>query len=930
MDRKMKYTIYFSRLIFISLVLLISCQKREYLPLQVSNLRTEMLVNPEGIDAMKPKLTWELSGDHRGIIQTDYRILVASSPDKLEANEGDLWDSGEVESDKSILVSYEGKPLKSRMRCYWKVKVWSENGESDWSEPARWSMGFLYEQDWQGRWIGFDRAFPWDNEGMFSRLSARYFRKEFTTSKEISHATVYIIGLGLYELYINGQKIGNQVLAPAPTDYNKNVKYNVFDVTGNVQTGNNAVGVVLGNGRYYTMRHNYKPYKIKDFGYPKLLLQLEVEYADGTKKVISTDNSWKGTADGPIRSNNEYDGEDYDARKEMPGWTYAGFNDSNWEAVEYVQEPGGDLEAQMNENMKVMGSVNPVSINLIKPDTYIMDMGQNMTGWIKMKLKGEKGRLVKLRFAEILKENGELFTDNLRDAKVTDIYILKGGEEEVWEPSFVYHGFRYVEISGYPGKPTTDDFEGKVVYDNIETTGTFETSSSVTNQIFRNACWGISGNYKGMPVDCPQRNERQPWLGDRAVGSHGESFIFDNARLYIKWLDDIRNTQKADGSICDVAPAYLKYYSDNMTWPGTYLLITDMLYNQFGDKAVIVKHYSSMKKWMEYMRNNYMTEKFIVTKDSYGDWCVPPETIEAGRGKSADVKHPSSLISTAYYYHLLQLMERFAKLTGNDADISGYTVLADSMKAGFNNHFYNPESSSYGDNKLTDNLLPLSFGMVPDGQTEKVVKNIVNIIEETNNGHLSCGVVGIQWLMRGLTENGRADLAYKIATSTTYPGWGYMIENGATTIWELWNGNTAAPNMNSYNHVMLLGDLIVWYYENLAGIKSNPEKPGFKEIIMVPEIIDGLDFVNASCHSMHGLIKSEWRKEANNFFWDITVPGNSKAMVFIPANAKSDVTENGEKATKADGIKFLRMEQGRAVFEIGSGEYHFKSKLRKG
>jgi alpha-L-rhamnosidase len=459
-----------------------------------------MLTDPEGIDAFNPKLTWELSGDQRGIIQTAYRILVASTPDKLEANEGDLWDSGKVESDQSILVPYSGKPLLSRNRCFWKVKVWSENGESDWSRPAKWSMGYLYEKDWQGRWIGFNRTFPGDDIVFFSRLSAHYFRKEFTASKEIQHATINIIGLGLYELYINGQKIGNQVLAPTPTDYVKNVKYNVFDETGNIQSGKNAIGVVLGNGRYFTMRQNYKPYKIKNFGYPKLLLQLEVEYTDGTKTVVYSDNTWKGTADGPIRSNNEYDGEEYDARKEMPGWNRTGFNDSHWETAEFVQEPGGDFEAQMNENMKVMRSVKPVSISLLKPDTYIMDMGQNMAGWVKMKVKGEKGRQVKLRFAEILQADGELFTYNLRDAKVTDIYTLRGGDEEVWEPSFIYHGFRYVEISGYPGKPAPDDFEGRVVSDNMKTIGTFETSSSITNKIFKNACWGIFSNYKGWEI----------------------------------------------------------------------------------------------------------------------------------------------------------------------------------------------------------------------------------------------------------------------------------------------------------------------------------------------------------------------------------------------------------------------------------------------
>lgn len=886
-----------------------------------------MLKNPEGIDEINPKLSWEISGDRRGIIQTAYRILAASSPEKLSANEGDLWDSGKVLSGSSIHVPYIGAPLKSRMRCYWKVKVWSEDGESDWSEPAYWNMGLLHEIEWQGIWTGLDKSFPWDDEGMFSRLSARYLRKDFEVNKEIKRATVYIIGLGLYELYINGQKIGDQVLAPAPTDYLKNVKYNVFDVTDKIKAGDNAAAVILGNGRYFTMR-NYKAYKIKNFSYPKMLFQLEVEYSDGSVSVTKSDETWKITADGPIRSNNEYDGEEYDARKEMPGWNLAGFDAGNWLNAESVQEPGGRLEAQMNENMKIIQSLRPVAIKRIRPDTYIMDMGQNMVGWIKMKVKGERGKQIKLRFAEILKDNGELSTYNLRDAKATDIYVLKGEREEIWEPSFVYHGFRYVEISGYPGVPEIEDFEGRVVSDDIKTIGTFETSNEITNQIFRNAWWGIIGNYKGMPIDCPQRNERQPWLGDRTVVSYGESFIFDNARLYLKWMDDIYFTQKADGAICDVAPAYFKYYSDNMTWPGTYLMVARMLNVQFGEKSHIEKHYPSMKKWLNYMRERYMNENYIVTKDSYGDWCAPPETIEAGRGKSANVKHPSKLISTAYYYHFMELMQGFASLTGNDPDIAGFADLAGKIRKGFNDEFFNPESYSYGENTLTDNLLPLYFGIVPEDRKAKVLDNIIKIIEITNNGHLSCGVIGVQWLMRTLTENGRSDLAFRIATNTTYPGWGYMIENGATTIWELWNGNTAAPDMNSYNHVMMLGDLIIWYYENLAGIKSDPDYPGFKKIIMNPEIIDGLDFVKASYNSVHGLIRSEWKKEGNKFHWDLTIPGNSIAIISIPANNRSDVSESGIKATDAEGIRFLKMQDGRAMFEIGSGQYSFVSEYQ--
>ncbi len=893
--------------------------------LKVSNLRTEMLINPVGIDVVKPRLSWQLSSEERGIVQTSYRILVASSPDKLENNQGDIWDSGTVDSDQSHLVGYNGQGLRSRDKCYWKVKVWSGNTESAWSEPAFWSIGLLYYKDWSGRWIGFDRPFPWDEDSFHARLSARYFRKEFGSEKEIKQATLSIIGLGLYELYINGEKIGDQVLAPTPTDYTKNVKYNTFDVTNNLQTGKNALGVVLGNGRYYTMRQHYKPYKIKNFGFPKMLLQLEIEYADGSLQRIKTDNSWKGTADGPILSNNEYDGEEYDARKEMPGWNTVGFDDSNWLRAEYVQEPRGDFEAQMNENMKVMMDLEPVSITEIKPDTFIMDMGQNMVGWIKMRVQGKSGDQVKLRFAEILNDEGELAMANLRDAKVTDIYTLKGSSEEVWEPSFIYHGFRYVEITGFPGKPKIENFQGRVVYDSIETKGSFETSNKITNQIYKNAYWGILGNYKGMPVDCPQRNERQPWLGDRAIGSRGESFVFDNGKLYAKWLDDIKYSQKADGAICDVAPAYWRYYSDNMTWPGTYLIIAHMLYEQFGDKKPIEKHYPYMKKWLQYMRDRYMTDDYIVTKDSYGDWCVPPVSIEAGRGKSGDVKRPSSLISTAYYYYFMQMMQDFAKRTGNEVDIAEYAELGKKIKESFNAKFYNQENSFYGNNKLTDNLLPLYFGLIPEEHIDKVFVNIVHTIEVTNQGHLSTGLIGAQWLMRGLTNYGRSDLAYKIATNTTYPSWGYMVENGATTIWELWNGNTAAPNMNSYNHTMLLGDLITWYYENLAGIKSDPENPGFKTIVMKPELPDGLDYVNASYETPYGKITSEWKKDASTFNWTINIPANTQAHVYIPVNSKMNITESGKKIDHADGVKLIRKEGRRALFELGSGDYYFLS-----
>ena len=802
--------------------------------IRVHSLKCEMLEHPVGIDTPSPRLSWMISSDSRSIKQTACHVLVASSEALLEADSADLWDSGKIPGDQSSHVFYQGGSLNSRMKVFWKVKAWSGQRTSPWSEIRSWHMGLMHHTDWKGRWIGFDRAFPWDREEMYSRLSARYFRKEFhiEPGKEIREATLHIMGLGLYELYLNGQKAGEQVLAPSPTDYLKNVKYNSYEVKDLLVPGDNSIGVVLGNGRYHAMRQHYKPYKIKNFGYPKLLLNLFVQYTDGTVEVLSTDSTWRGTADGPIRSNNEYDGEIYDARKEFKEWSRSGFDDRKWLQAEYVQEPGGYYEAQMNENMAVMDTVRPVSLVEHCPGVYILDLGQNMAGFLKIRVEGERGNTIKLRFAESLNEDGSLFTENLRTALATDFYTLRGQGPEEWQPTFVYHGFRYAELSGFPGTPDISDFTGLVVYDQLPLTGSFSSSDTLLNQLFANAFWSINANYKGMPVDCPQRNERQPWLGDHAVGSYGESFLFDNSRLYAKWLDDIRYAQRADGSIPDVAPAFWRYYSDNMSWAGTYLIVAEMLYRQFGDLSSIQKHYPYMKKWLTYMKQQYLVDGILI-KDSYGDWCAPPVSVDAGKGMSANVKLPSALISTAYYYHFMNLMQEFALLTDQPEDIALFKQDAEQVKKDFNREFLLEDRQGYGNNSLTENLLPLSFGLVPPELEAGIITRVEQIISDYDD-HLSSGVIGVQWLMRTLSRNGMEDLAFRIATRTTYPSWGYMLEHGATSFWELWNGNTAAPDMNSQNHVMLMGDLLVWCFEDLAGIRSHPDYPAFKKILMAP------------------------------------------------------------------------------------------------
>lgn len=892
----------------------------------LQKLTCDGMPDPVGLENQRPELGWQITSNERNVKQTAYQVLVATSPGKLTENEADLWNSGKVETNSSQYNAYEGRQLKSRMDCYWKVRVWTNNGESEWSEPAQWSMGLLYYKDWSARWIGFDRAFEWDDDSFHSKLSARYFRKEINLKKEVKRARAYVIGLGLYEFSLNGEKVGDAVLAPAPTDYFENVKYNVFDLTDQLKSGKNALGVKLGNGRFYTMRQHYKGYKIKNFGFPKMMLQMEVEYTDGTSERIKSDNSWRGTADGPIRSNNEYDGELYDARKELTGWDEVGYDDSNWLVPEYVTQPDGTYEAQLNPPVKVLKEIKPIAITEHESGKFILDMGQNMVGWLNLTVKGQVGDTVTMRFGEVLEDDGGLFTTNLRDAQQTAQYILKGEGTENWEPCFTYYGFRYVEITGYPGIPTVDDFIGKVVSDEMELNGTFKTSNKLVNQIYHNAYWGIMSNYKGMPVDCPQRNERQPWMGDRPIMSFGENFIFDNAALYTKWLDDIAYAQKADGAISDVSPAYWRYYSDNMTWCGTFLVIADMLHHQTGATAHLQKYYPAMKKWLTYMETRYLKDG-IMTKDSYGDWCEPPVTIEAGRGKSADRKYPSALISTAYYAYYLEMMQKFAVITGNEQDIDGFKQQEEIARAAFNREFYKPDQKGYGDNKLTENLLALGMNLVPESRKDELIQTVVETIEETNGGHLSTGVIGTQWLMRTLTNNGQADLAWKLATNTSYPSWGYMVEHGATTIWELWNGNTAAPKMNSYNHVMMLGDLIRWYYEDLAGIKSSDAEAGFKQVIMKPQLVDGLDFVEAGYQSPYGKIESNWTKSKTKFEWTIAVPANSTAIVYIPANSLKDVKESKQAIANNSAIKVLKIEDGRVVLEVGSGEYHWTSKL---
>lgn len=899
----------------------------------VGCLRTEFMDTPLNIESAHPRLNWVIESGERDVRQTAYRVVVASTEELLRRDKGDLWDTGVVPSDQSVNVSYEGAELTSNMRCYWKVKVFTTAGESEWSAPAAWGMGLLGETRWEGHFIGWDAPFAWDEETLHSRLSARYVRKEFATrSGTITRATAHICGLGLYELFINGKRVGEGVLAPAPTDYRRIVLYNTFDITDLVAEGDNAIGVTLGNGRYYAMRQNYKPYKINDFGYPKMRLNVIIEYADGSVQRVNSDETWRLTADGPIRSNNEYDGEEYDARKDLGAWTSPCYNDSSWLPAQRVAVPTGALHGNTSPNMKVMRRVAPVAISRYG-DRCIIDFGQNMAGWVRMRVRRqEEGDTITLRYAERLKGRDSLDTRNLRDALSTDTYICSGREDGgSWAPVFSYHGFRYVEVSGY-NDPEDVDFTAELVYDEMETAGSFVCSNDMINTVCRNAWWTIASNYKGMPVDCPQRNERQPWLGDRTGGARGESFLFGNHTLYAKWMDDICRAQREDGCIPDVAPPFWNYYTDNVTWPAALPVICDMLYEQYGDTLPISRCYGALTRWTDHIRKEYADSGGIVRRDKYGDWCVPPAAREVTRSRDMDRTTDGALIATAYYYKALTLLEKFASSLRRDGDAERYAAEAEAVRACFNEtfltvkkgsspvanrHLLYPDSVFYGNNTLTANILPIAFGIVPDTLVQDVEDNIVTTIMTTHDGHACCGVIGMQWLMHCLTRMGRGDVAFLIATNKTYPSYGYMAENGATTIWELWNGDTASPKMNSGNHVMLLGDFISWLFRDLAGIW--PAQPGYKTIVMRPDFsIQELDSVSATYNTPYGTVESKWTKDLRLLTWDITVPCNACALIRLPA---TDISGD------IDGISLLCQEEGGSVWRVPSGAYHLSADI---
>jgi len=922
---------------------------------EITNLTVEMQDGSMPLATATPRFSWNYEAKVDNVIQTSYRIIVASSEGKARRGEGDLWDSQTVDTSQMLYIPYAGTPLKSRDRCWWRVYTTvtygapaSRRHEETLESPIQYfELSLLDRSDWHARWIG--RDYPDDKIEGHTEVPARYLRHEFQLRQGIDHARLYISGLGQYQAFFNGQEVApDELLKPALSDYTRRVYFNAYDVTDMLQAGNNAVGVILAPGRFTTPRHdtNYLEWcginHAAHYGRPQLLMQLEVFYKDGTADTIVSGEGWKITNRGPIRKANEFDGETYDARLDLGDWTSPRYDDSQWQdaTVDYdrhnmnledrfnprwkrrddrydasmpfpdsaeiaAQRLEYELTPQPTPNIRVMEHLKPKAV-FRKGDKWILDMGQNMVGTLELKienLKLKNGDTITLRYAELLTADSTLYTDNLRSAECTDRYIAAATNALTHSHNhtfnFVYHGFRYVEISGLPegSKPSLSNFTGLVLYDQMASTSTFETDNPVINAVHRNAFWGIRGNYRSMPTDCPQRDERMGWTGDRTTGCYGESFLFNNHRLYAKWLQDLEDCQWPNGQLSDVAPAYWRNYTDNMTWPGAFITVANMLYIRYGDLEPVRTHYDAMKRWLLHMKKYYLKDGILI-RDTYGDWCVPPESPELIHTRDTNRMTWPANLSTPYYYLYCKLMKGFAAKTGNYADTAYFENEMDFVRSAYNARYLDTLHGCYSNNTVTANLLPLAFGMVPEELEDKVFANIIDKTLDDFGGHVSTGVVGIQQLMTTLTEHGRGDLALRIATDTTYPSWGYMVKHGATTIWELWNGDTGDPSMNSGNHVMLLGDLIPWYYSYLGGIRGFN---GYSRIILKPYLLEGLRRVTCSYNSVSGRIESNWRRKGDVFEWDILIPPNRTAEVWLPT---------------ADGYELLKLGSGRHRFTI--------------
>lgn len=892
-----------------------------------TDLRIEYLKSPLGVDTSQPRFSWLLNHSERIQYQKAYQILVASTENILKNEAANCWDSGKVLSDQNVNIEYQGKPLESGRTYFWCVKWWDKNDiQSSFSEIAFFQMGFLHEKDWCAKWISKENPKVFYSKGTtllgkqfenYRNTYTIYLRKEFVLNQPLKNATVFICGLGFYELLINGKKVGNRVLEPGQTDYDQVALYSTYDIT-NYLAEKNAIGVILGNGRY-----------IKNYGYdnPKLIAQLNLEYENGQKETFTSDCSWK-VSHGPLMENGLYFGAKYDARLEMPGWDQPGFNDKDWESA--VEVTGTRLKSQMMPPIRVVERTKPIKILNPQEGIFVFDFGQNFTGWVKLSATGPKGSEIKLRHGELIFEDGFLNVSPNQSAEATEVYIMSGEGLEAFEPKFTYHGFRYVEVSGFPGVPTLDVLEGCFVHTDVKKTGEFICSNPLINQIHQNILWGQLSNLMSIPTDCPQRDERYGWLGDVQLVAEESMFNFDMAAFYSKFLDDIRFAQDKDGALPDTVPPFLgKYllYPADPAWGTAYITLAWYLYLFYNDIRILQEHYSTMKKYVAFLQSK-SESNILRTLGKYGDWCPP--------GSIGPKKTPVELTATFYYYHDVFHFAKIAEVLNKTEDAKDNFKLAEQIKNSFNEVFleenqYKAERISKVDKAAnqTSNVLPLALDMVPEEKKNLVLERLLNSVVDSQDSHLDTGILGTRYLLEVLSQNGCEEIAYKVATQQTYPGWGYMISEGATTLWERWEKITSG-GMNSHNHIML-GSIDAWFYKTIAGVSLL--EPGWKRIKIKPFPFKDLNYASAKLRTVRGPVHVSWQKSDEDFLLNLLIPVGASAEIYFTITWENSILyldnqaiwENGKKKKIQNSeIKNIKKLENLLRFEIFSGYYKFK------
>lgn len=887
---------------------------------RITGLVCEYHTNPLGIDIEKPRLSWKIVSDANNVMQTAYEIRVANSLADLNKASALVWTSGKVMSDQSVNVGYGGRRLKSMERAYWKVRVWdNKNKAIAWSEPAYWEMGILDKALWEASYIAMD-----DITKEKKSHPSQYFRKEFSTQKPIKSARVYATSLGLYELYLNGNKVGDDLFTPGYTSYHKRLQYQTYDVT-KMLAQDNAIGAIVGDGWYrgnIGWTGGYAHYG-KQLA---LLVQLQVEYMDGTSETIVSNSDWKASY-GPILESDMYNGEKYDARLEMDGWSNIGFDDSQWVKVEILDHSKDILVAPQGPPVKAIEEVKPKKIITTPKGETVLDLGQNIVGWARMKVQGKKGDKVTLKFAEVLDKEGNFYTTNLRRAEATDIYTLKGSGEEVFEPHFTSHGFRFIKVEGYPGALDVDDITGIVVHSDIAPTGSLITSDPLINQLQSNIQWGQKDNFLDIPTDCPQRDERAGWTGDAQVFSMTAVYNFNVAGFYTKWLKDLAVDQHEDGLVPNVVPDILtggkgvSAMGGATGWADASVIVPWTVYQSYGDVRILKEQYPSMKGWVDYMIRK-SGDDYLWNDPKHwhwGDWLAYNADKPDYNGSVTE----KDLIATAYAYYSTTLLSKIAAVLGKNEDNEKYQEHAKKVKEAFIQEYITPNGRLVSHTQ-TAYALAISFDLIPENLKKKSAQYFARDIEKFR--HLTTGFLGTPLLCSTLSDIGRADLAFMLLNRKEFPSWLYPVTQGATTIWERWDtqkpDGTIIEGMNSFNHYAY-GAIGEWLYNYVAGVGIDVENPGYKRVLLSPHPGGGLTNANAEFLSMYGKVKSSWKINDGKFEYEVIIPSNSTGLVTLPQATLSDVVESGKPLNGAKGIVGSSQKGEDVILELGSGQYSF-------